>query len=191
METSQSSAGAIGAGATARPGSTSIAAPTSTARSWPFEQRSKRLGVCLDSMLLAEQELRAGSLVVVLRETAMKVRGHGFTTLRSKTGSPKVVAFREWLFAELEQTKAWWESFMGGTRPKPRGCLTVWSFRTLLGARLGRHKCGMQVLVQHLPPPICTRPAPSTPSPWRCRPRGRGAHAAPSGVTSASTRHAR
>jgi hypothetical protein len=38
----------------------------------------------------------------------MKVRGHGFTTLRFKAGSPKVVAFREWLFAELEQTKAWW-----------------------------------------------------------------------------------
>ena len=70
------------------------------------------LGVCLDSMLLAEQELRAGSLVVVLPETAMKVRGHGFTTLRSKAGSLKVVAFREWLFAELEQTKAWWESFL-------------------------------------------------------------------------------
>lgn len=69
------------------------------------------LGVCLDSMLLAEQELRAGTLVVVLRETAMKARGHGFTTLRSKADTLKVVAFREWLFAELKQTRAWWESF--------------------------------------------------------------------------------
>jgi LysR family glycine cleavage system transcriptional activator len=70
------------------------------------------LGVCLDSVLLAEQELRAGNLVIVLPETAMKVRGHGFTSLRSKAGSLKVVAFREWLFGELEQTKAWWEGFL-------------------------------------------------------------------------------
>jgi LysR family glycine cleavage system transcriptional activator len=71
------------------------------------------LGVCLDSMLLAEQELRAGTLVVVLRETAMKVRGHGFVTLRSKANALKVVAFRDWLFGELEATKAWRESFVG------------------------------------------------------------------------------
>jgi LysR family glycine cleavage system transcriptional activator len=70
------------------------------------------LGVCLDSVLLAEQELRAGNLVVVLPETAMKVRGHGFATLRSKADSLKVVAFREWLFDELEQTKSWWEKFL-------------------------------------------------------------------------------
>jgi LysR family glycine cleavage system transcriptional activator len=70
------------------------------------------LGVCLDSMLLAEQELRAGTLVVVLPETAMKVRGHGFVTLRSKADALKVVAFREWLFSELELTRAWWESFV-------------------------------------------------------------------------------
>lgn len=70
------------------------------------------LGVCLDSMLLAEQELRAGNLVVVLPETAMKVRGHGFATLRSKADSLKVVAFREWLFGELERTKFWWEKFL-------------------------------------------------------------------------------
>ena len=33
------------------------------------------LGICLDSMLLAEQELRSGSLVVLFPETAMTVRG--------------------------------------------------------------------------------------------------------------------
>lgn len=70
------------------------------------------LGVCLDSMLLAEQELRAGTLVVVLPETAMKARGHGFLTLRSRADAMKVVAFRGWLFAELMQTKAWWEEFL-------------------------------------------------------------------------------
>jgi len=69
------------------------------------------LGVCLDSMLLAEQELREGRLVVALPETAMKVRGHGFVTLRSKADARKVVEFREWLFGELDQTKTWWEDF--------------------------------------------------------------------------------
>ena len=49
----------------------------------------------------------------------MKVRGHGFTTLRSKANTLKVVAFREWLFAELEQTRAWWESFVGGESTQP------------------------------------------------------------------------
>ncbi len=66
------------------------------------------LGVCLDSMLLAEQELRAGKLIVLFPETAISVRGHGFVTLRSKAESPKVRAFRDWLFAELEKTKSWW-----------------------------------------------------------------------------------
>ena len=79
------------------------------------------LGVCLDSMLLAEQELRAGSLVVVLPETAMRVRGHGFVTLRSKTDALKVVAFREWLFSELEQSRAWWAEFLvSGDLAHPR-----------------------------------------------------------------------
>lgn len=67
------------------------------------------LGVCLDSMLLAEQELRSGQLVVVLPETTMTARGHAFITLRSKSATRKVTDFREWLFRELEQTEAWWE----------------------------------------------------------------------------------
>ncbi|MBP7240864.1 LysR substrate-binding domain-containing protein [Amaricoccus sp.] len=75
------------------------------------------LGVCLDSMLLAEQELRSGQLVVVLPETAMTARGHAFTTLRSKSATRKVTDFREWLFRELEQSKAWWET---SARPSSR-----------------------------------------------------------------------
>ena len=63
------------------------------------------LGVCLDSMLLAEQELRTGQLVVVLADTAMTVRGHALITLRSKSATKKVSDFRGWLFSELEQTK--------------------------------------------------------------------------------------
>ena len=68
------------------------------------------LGVCLDSMLLAEQELRTGQLVVVLAHTAMTVRGHALITLRSKSATKKVSDFRGWLFSELEQTRTWWES---------------------------------------------------------------------------------
>ena len=45
--------------------------------------------ICLDSMLLAEQELRSGRLVVLFPETAMSVRGHGFVTLRSKADTPR------------------------------------------------------------------------------------------------------
>lgn len=67
------------------------------------------LGVCLDSMLLAEQELRSGQLIVVLPQTAMAARGHAFITLRSKSATRKVTDFREWLFRELKQSKAWWE----------------------------------------------------------------------------------
>jgi LysR family glycine cleavage system transcriptional activator len=70
------------------------------------------LGICLDSMLLAEQELRSGELIVLFPETAMTVRGHGFVTLRSKVDTPRVTAFRTWLFAELAKTKAWWDEFL-------------------------------------------------------------------------------
>lgn len=73
------------------------------------------LGVCLDSMLLAEQELRSGQLVVVLPETAMSVRGHGFTTLRAKSAMPKVADFRAWLFSELRQTERWWQDERAAT----------------------------------------------------------------------------
>jgi hypothetical protein len=45
-------------------------------------------------MLLAEQELRDGRLVVLIPETAMTAPGHGFLTLRSKSSSPNVMALR-------------------------------------------------------------------------------------------------
>ena len=67
------------------------------------------LGICLDSMLLAEQELRSGALIVIFPETAMTVRGHGCVTLRSKADASKVIQFRTWLFGEIAETKAWWE----------------------------------------------------------------------------------
>ena len=70
--------------------------------------------------MLAEQELRSDRLVVLFPETAMNVRGHGFVTLRSKADTPKVMHFREWLFAELKQTKSWWEEFLAGDGRRER-----------------------------------------------------------------------
>ena len=70
------------------------------------------LGVYLDSMLLAEDEIKNGQLIVVLPETALRARAHGLLCLRSRAGSPKVEQFRAWLFAEVNRTKAWWETHL-------------------------------------------------------------------------------
>ena len=70
------------------------------------------LGVCLDSLLLAEQELRTGKLVIPFAGDVMTVQGHGFFTLRSKTDLPKIRSFREWLFDELGKTHEWSNQFL-------------------------------------------------------------------------------
>jgi LysR family glycine cleavage system transcriptional activator len=70
------------------------------------------LGVCLDSLLLAEQELRAGKLIIPFAGDVMTVQGHGFVTLRSKTDLPKIRSFREWLFDELGKTHEWSNQFL-------------------------------------------------------------------------------
>src|SRR3954453_22353495 len=70
------------------------------------------LGLCLDSLLLAEQELRTGKLIIPFAGDVMTVQGHGFVTLRSKTDLPKVKSFREWLFDELAKTHEWAKQFL-------------------------------------------------------------------------------
>ncbi len=75
------------------------------------------LGICLDSLLLAEQELKTGKLVVVLPETAMSVAGHGFVTLRSRADVPKIADFRAWLFDEVELTRARADEFLAASLP--------------------------------------------------------------------------
>ena len=79
------------------------------------------IGVCLDSLLLAEQELRSGKLIVPFAGDVMKVQGHGFVTLRSKSDLPKIRSFRDWLFDELAMTLEWAESFVaaGMSHPEP------------------------------------------------------------------------
>ena len=71
------------------------------------------LGVCLDSLFLAEQELRTGKLVIPFVGDVMTVQGHGFVTLRSKTDLPKIRSFREWLFDELGKNDEWSQSVFG------------------------------------------------------------------------------
>jgi LysR family glycine cleavage system transcriptional activator len=70
------------------------------------------LGVCLDSLLLAEQELRTGKLIIPFTGDIMTVQGHGFVTLRSKADLPNIRSFREWLFGELAATHEWANRFM-------------------------------------------------------------------------------
>ena len=79
------------------------------------------IGVCLDSLLLAEQELRSGRLIVPFVGDVIKVQGHGFVTLRSKSDLPKIRSFRDWLFDELAMTLGWAESFVaaGMSHPEP------------------------------------------------------------------------
>ena len=70
------------------------------------------LGVCLDSLLLAEQELRAGKLIIPFAGDVMTFQGHGFVTLRSKADLPNIRNFRNWLFDELAATHEWANRFM-------------------------------------------------------------------------------
>ena len=78
------------------------------------------LGVCLDSLLLAEQELRTGKLIIPFAGDVMTVQGHGFVTLRSKADLPKIRSFREWLFDELSKTHEWADQFMATGMSNPK-----------------------------------------------------------------------
>lgn len=70
------------------------------------------MGVCLDSLLLAQQELQAGKLVVPFAVPPLRVPGHGFVTLKSTAKLPKIQAFREWLLEELERGRRWQEAYL-------------------------------------------------------------------------------
>lgn len=61
------------------------------------------LGVCLESLLLAQRELDAGRLVAPLGLDGPKVQGYTFNLLKSRTDLPKIRSFQDWLFAELEK----------------------------------------------------------------------------------------
>jgi LysR family transcriptional regulator, glycine cleavage system transcriptional activator len=60
------------------------------------------MGVCLESLLLVQRELEAGTLVAPLGLDGLKVNGYTLNLLKSRTDLPKVKSFQDWLFEELE-----------------------------------------------------------------------------------------
>ena len=59
------------------------------------------LGVCLDSTLLAKEELASGRLVKPLGDDGLEIQAHRLACLEEKKDLPKVVAFKAWLKAVL------------------------------------------------------------------------------------------
>lgn len=64
------------------------------------------LGVCLESLLLAQRELETGRLVAPLGLDGPKVQGYTFNLLKARAELPKIRNFQDWLFGELEKTSA-------------------------------------------------------------------------------------
>lgn len=61
------------------------------------------LGVCLESLLLAERELESGRLIAPFGLAGPKVQGYTFNLLKSRAELPKIRSFQDWLFGELEK----------------------------------------------------------------------------------------
>lgn len=61
------------------------------------------LGVCLESLLLAQRELETGRLVAPFGFDGLNVHGYTLNLLKSRAELPKLHSFQDWLFAELEK----------------------------------------------------------------------------------------
>ncbi len=61
------------------------------------------LGVCLESILLVQQELENGRLSAPFGAQGPSIRCHSMSVLRAKQNVPKVRAFQVWLFSELSR----------------------------------------------------------------------------------------
>jgi LysR family transcriptional regulator, glycine cleavage system transcriptional activator len=61
------------------------------------------LGVCLESLLLAQRELETGRLVAPFGMEGLNVHGYTLNLLKSRADLPKLRSFQDWLFAELER----------------------------------------------------------------------------------------
>lgn len=59
------------------------------------------LGVCLESMLLVQRELKAGKLVLPFGRDGLGARAHSMMIHQAKMDLPRVRAFHDWMFAEL------------------------------------------------------------------------------------------
>jgi LysR family transcriptional regulator, glycine cleavage system transcriptional activator len=60
------------------------------------------LGVCLESLLLAQRELDTGRLVAPLGMEGLRVHGYTLNLLKSRADLPKLRSFHDWLFEQLE-----------------------------------------------------------------------------------------
>jgi LysR family glycine cleavage system transcriptional activator len=63
------------------------------------------LGVGLESRLLVERELQEGRLVLPFGDEGPTMVCHHLSYLKAKAHLPKIRAFREWLFEELEASR--------------------------------------------------------------------------------------
>lgn len=59
------------------------------------------LGVCFESLLLAQRELDTGRLVAPLGLEGPKVQGYTFNLLKARADLPKIRSFQDWLFGQL------------------------------------------------------------------------------------------
>lgn len=63
------------------------------------------LGVCFESLLLAQRELETGRLVAPLGLDGPRIQGYTLNLLKSRAELPKIRSFQEWLFGELEHKR--------------------------------------------------------------------------------------
>ena len=61
------------------------------------------LGVCLESLLIAQRELETGRLIAPLGFDGLQVKGYTFNVLKICADLPKVRSFQEWLFSEIPE----------------------------------------------------------------------------------------
>lgn len=62
------------------------------------------LGVAIESRLMMERELESGKLVMPLGPEPAQIVFHRLLHLESKANLPKMVAFKEWLFSQLNES---------------------------------------------------------------------------------------
>lgn len=62
-------------------------------------------GVCLESRLLVQREMELGTLIAPFGGEGPKIVCHSLLYLSSKAKLPKLIQFREWLFAALSESR--------------------------------------------------------------------------------------
>ena len=64
------------------------------------------LGICLESLMLVQQELTSGRLVAPLGIDGPRLSCHSLVYLRSRSRTPKIALFRQWIEEALNQDAA-------------------------------------------------------------------------------------